>query len=108
MLKLVIWRAWCLHIRAKHRNVHIEVQPGILWFFERFKVSLLRAVWVGTGKLSFLSCLFPSVFLLVILGLNPDVWDWKTRHLAKEVLQKIVSAEFGSVKIPRSPCYDSG
>ena len=29
------------------------------------------------------------------MGLNLDVWDWKTKHFAKEVLQKSIVAEVG-------------
>ena len=36
------------------------------------------------------------------LGLNLDVWDWKNKHLAGEVLQKLAFAEVGFLMIPGS------
>ena len=33
------------------------------------------------------------------LSLNLDVWDWKTEHLAREVLQKSSFAEIGFLMI---------
>ena len=41
-----------------------------------------------------------------LLGLTLDVWDWKTEHLALDVLQKSPFAEVGFLMIPGSISYD--
>ena len=48
------------------------------------------------------------LFLMVFgpLGLNLGVWDWKTKHLAREVLQKSTFAEIGFLVIPGSIFHD--
>ena len=35
-----------------------------------------------------------------VLGLNVDVQDWRTKHFAREVLQKSIFAEVGILMIP--------
>ena len=37
---------------------------------------------------------------------NLDVWDWKTKHLARKVLQKSAFAEIGFLMIPGSIFHD--
>ena len=49
-----------------------------------------------------LSCLFPGFSFQWVLGLNLDVQGWKTKHFAKEVLQKSTFAEVGILMIPGS------
>ena len=36
----------------------------------------------------------------MILNLNLDVWDWRTKNLAPEVLQKSIFAGIGFLVIP--------
>ena len=45
---------------------------------------------------------------LVFLGLDLDVWDWKTKHSACEELQTLNFAEAGILVIPGSIFHDSG
>ena len=42
------------------------------------------------------------------MGLNLGVWDWETKHLAREVLQKSTFAEIGFLMIPGSIFHDFG
>jgi hypothetical protein len=42
------------------------------------------------------------------VGLNLGVWDWKTKHLARDVLQKPAFAEIGFLMIPGSFFCDFG
>ena len=42
------------------------------------------------------------------MGLNLGVWDWKIKHLAREVLQKSTFVEIGFLVIPGSMFYDFG
>ena len=41
-------------------------------------------------------------------GLNLGVWDWKIKHLAREVLQKSTFVEIGFLMIPGSIFHDFG
>jgi hypothetical protein len=38
--------------------------------------------------------------------MNLGVWDWKTKHLAREVLQKSTFAQIGFLMIPGSIFHD--
>ena len=40
------------------------------------------------------------MYFLMSFGSDLDVWDWKTKHLALEVLQKSSFAEVGFLMIP--------
>ena len=59
-------------------------------------------------KKQFFSYLFPGCFFCWLLGLNFGVWDWKNKHLARELLQKSTFAEIGFLMIPGSISHDFG
>ena len=42
------------------------------------------------------------------LGPNPVVWDWKTKNLAREVLQKATFTDIGFLMAPGSVFHDFG
>ena len=63
--------------------------------------------YIWTENMIF-SYLFPGCFFWWFLGLNLGVWDWKTKHLAREVLQKSTFAEIQFLMIPRSFFHDFG
>ena len=44
--------------------------------------------------------------LLFLISLNLDVQDWKTKHFARDVLQRSTFAEVGILMIPGAFFYD--
>ena len=75
-------------------------------------VSLTPLIKVFFGSTSLLSLifsyLFPGCFFWWFLDLNQGVWDWKTKHLAREVLQRSTFAEIGFLMIPGSVFHGFG
>ena len=62
---------------------------GFLWIFGRFRDPILKAFWVPwSNKGVFVLACFQVSFSDVFLGLDMDVWNWKTKRLARDVFQK--------------------
>ena len=59
-------------------------------------------------KKKIVSYLFPGCFFCWFLVLNFGVWDWKIKHLGREVLQKSTFVEIGFLMIPGSIFHDFG
>ena len=53
-----------------------------------------------------LLCLFSGFFFWWFLGLNLHLWDWKTKHWAWDVLEKLTFTEVGILMILGSIFYD--
>ena len=66
-----------------------------LWFLTilcRFRDPILKDVWAPLDQRCICSCLFPVCFRWWFLGLNLDVWDWKTKRL---IFMSFVALETG-------------
>ena len=78
---------------------------GSLSIFAGSRVPFKGFQYLGQKKVYLFMLASRSLFLM-ILGLDLDVWDWKTKHLARDVLQKSTSAEVGFLMIPGSIFHD--
>ena len=74
------------------------------WFRDQFRRVLNT---FGTKNVIF-SHLFPGYFFWWFWGLNLGVWDRKTKHFARKVLQKSTFAEIGFLMFPGSIFHDFG
>ena len=61
---------------------------------------------LGPENVSFVMLVSKLLFLMSFLGRNQDVQDWKTKHFARDVLQKSTFAEVGI--LPGSIFHDFG
>ena len=71
-------------------------------------IPYLEVLGYFEAKECILSCLFPGLLFSRLLGLNFDAWDWKTEHLARDVLHKSTFAQARFLMIPRSIFHDLG
>ena len=116
--KLVIWHAWCLcpggpsddpWPPGSTRKDTLRSRLGFVLIFGGIRDPMLKT-FLGSldKKRCILSCLLPARFSDDFLGVNLDVWDWKTKHLALEVLRKATFAEIGFLMIPGPIFHDVG
>ena len=66
----------------------------------------MKAFWIPWTKNVYVVMLVSRLLFLMVLGLNLDVQDWKTKHFAMELLQKSTFAEVGILMIPGSILHD--
>ena len=78
------------------RNEILRFGLGFSVIWDRFQDITLKALRV------LCSYLFPGLFLWCFFGLDLDVWDWKTKYLARGISQKSTFAEVVFLMIPGS------
>ena len=82
------------------RKDPVRFRLGFYRFFvdlgDQFR-KIFGYIWIEKHVFPYL---FPGCFFSWFLGLNLGVWDWKTKHLAREVLQKSLFAASGFLMIP--------
>ena len=97
----------CNTSHRSSKKGHFRVQAWILLIFGWFSGPIFRACWLPLDKKTVhFSYLFLGCFFWWLLGLNLGVW--KTKHLAREVLQKSSLAGIGFLMISGSFFYDFG
>ena len=88
---------------------HFKVQAWISIDVDGFRDFILRSFQVPWAKKGvFVHSCFHVSFSGDFLGLDMDVWDWKTMRLVRDVLQKPTFGKMGFLMNLGSTFYDYG